>query len=83
MTTVANGRCTSAPADVAIAIGTKPREATRTEQVRAADTDDSGGTHRVFPAFPYFVEMVNHQNTVEDRHTEKGDEAYTGRDAER
>jgi hypothetical protein len=25
ITTVANGRCTSAPADVAIAIGTKPR----------------------------------------------------------
>ena len=28
MTTVANGRCTSAPADVAIAIGTKPNDAT-------------------------------------------------------
>ena len=29
MTTVAKGRCTSAPADVATAIGTKPNEATR------------------------------------------------------
>ena len=29
MTTVANGRCTSAPADWATAIGTKPSEATR------------------------------------------------------
>lgn len=29
ITTVANGRCTSAPADLAMAIGTKPSEATR------------------------------------------------------
>ena len=29
MTTVASGRCTSAPAPVAIAIGTNPSEATR------------------------------------------------------
>ena len=29
MTTVANGRCTSAPAEVATAIGTKPNEATK------------------------------------------------------
>ena len=28
ITTVASGRCTSAPADVAMAIGTKPSEAT-------------------------------------------------------
>ena len=28
ITTVANGRCTSAPAEVAIAIGTKPSDAT-------------------------------------------------------
>ena len=28
ITTVASGRCTSAPAEVAIAIGTKPSEAT-------------------------------------------------------
>lgn len=89
MTTVASGRCTSEPAEVAIAIGTNPSEATSPvrntgrSRCRGAQSEDSVGSHSLFISFTKFVEMVHHQDTVQYSHTEQGDETDSCRDAER
>jgi hypothetical protein len=85
ITTVASGRCTSAPAPVAIAIGTKPRDATSA----VIKTDAAGSTHlpdRIdqcmsFPS-EFFDERDDNQ-TVEDCHAGESDEADPGADGQR
>ena len=66
ITTVANGRCTSAPALVAIAIGTNPNEATR--PVRNTGRNKCG----VLRLIMRFVESDYRLQNYHDKHYNHG-----------
>ena len=89
MTTVANGRCTSAPAEVAIAIGTNPKDAT--SPVRNTGRSKCGVplfdnlvcSHGIGILFTKFVEVIYHQDTIQYCYPEQSNESYSGRYAKR
>ncbi len=87
MTTVANGRCTSAPAPLLRAMGRKPSEATlaviSTGRRRLAVPMPDPLCDVQQPFLPQVLELADEHDAVEHRHTEQGDEAHTRRDAER
>ena len=86
MTTVASGRCTSAPMPVLNAIGTKPRLATSVvistgrSRVRAACRD---GLVQRQALVAQLADVGDQDHVVEHRHAGQGDEADGGRDRER
>ena len=44
---------------------------------------DPVGTHLIITGRLHIVEMINHKNAVEHRHSEEGDKTYSCRDTER
>ena len=50
--------------------------------MRTALRDHPGGAQRIFRPVTHRIEMVDHQDTIQHRHTEEGDEAHTGGDTE-
>ena len=54
-----------------------------TQQVGRAVRNDAAGREAVRRLVAQGVEMVDHQDAVQYRHAEQGDESHTGRDAER
>src|SRR3990167_9336258 len=86
MTTVASGRCTSAPAPVAIAIGTKPSDATsaviRTGRSRLiAPSRTASATRPPLPAQP--LDQRDDPQDVQRCDAAKPDEAHAGADRKR
>ena len=86
MTTVASGRCTSAPMPVLNAIGRKPRLATsvvistgRSRVIAACVTASSSGR----PLLPQLADVGDQDHVVEHGHAGQGDEADRRRDRER
>ena len=85
MTTVASGRCTSAPAEVESAIGMKPRHATSAviEHRAAAGRAPPGARVLGREALAAQLEDVGHEHdAVQDGDAEERDEADAGRDRE-
>ena len=86
MTTVASGRWTSAPAPVAMAIGTKPRLATSAVISTGRKPSERTFDDRIADGLAFFAELVevtNHHQAVENGHAAERDETNGGRDAER
>ena len=87
MTTVASGRCTSAPAPVAIAIGKKPNAATApvvsTARIVCDRAVGRSPRRAATPAVDASLHVARHDDAVEHRDAGERDEADRGRDAER
>ena len=86
MTTVAIGFCTSAPVPVAIAIGTKPSEATSAVIATGRSRSSAPCAHRLVAAQPLAAQLLDvgqHDQAVQHRHAGERDEADRGRDRER
>ena len=86
MTTVASGFCTSAPAPCAIAIGTKPSEATSAVIKHGAQPHAGAVESRVLgrEAFvPPLLDVAHEHEAVQHRDAEQRDEADARGDRER
>ena len=83
MTTAANGRCDSAPAEVVIAIGTNPKDATSP----VVNTGRSKSwsplliiwfcSHGIGILFTKFVEVIYHRDTIQYCYPEQSNESYS------
>jgi hypothetical protein len=87
MTTVASGRCTSAPFVVEMAMGRKPNEATRAVVSTGRSLARAPSSIRSFQveaiAATQTDELIHQHKAVEYRHTEQRDETDACRNAER